>query len=370
MKKTVDEHRTSFQALFDRFFPHDKGNDTWEEWLVLEKRDHTDLFDLVRSPIGSAFKARAITILLAPHLQSIPFSWPDRAESRGYVNYLYRGTQTFPPCRIEVAHLSPTLRLYMGELICLNVDFVREYHDDECIYDSYFGYNRYIVQFLGILTEAGELAHELFKRFEVSNPLPNSRVSDIYSYEAFQALLHDPKVPEGWKRKADDQMRSKIKTSNTKNLWDGERREEHPLYGYHHAIINGFKDETLVYSVPLLASQIEFLLTLALPREGSIFHGSELQHIFDALHEHRYKDLRHRLARYVVLMVDWSKYPLVHNFETKSVAEYMLLAFSFDKELVTRLKALLTKGKARIDREDREEKAKEAKRNVILARMR
>jgi len=130
----------------------------WNTWHERSTVKTFDLDSLLRSDVRMGFKARAIIVLLAPDLRTLPFRWDDHDHQHpNYVSSDRRLVKNFPQ----------ELRGLVGELVCHNVEHALD-QQDEKVRTALFGYNSLILQFLAMLPEDDDLADRLFSRYQKS----------------------------------------------------------------------------------------------------------------------------------------------------------------------------------------------------------
>lgn len=219
----------------------------WEEWLGLEKRrrESRDLADLIRSDVRDEFKARAITILLAPAFRFVPFKW-DEDPHTSLKNYLFLNM-------IELKSLPEKLLRFTAELVCNNIDLVRERMNNDEGRDALYTYNNYVIVFLGVLPAEDELTQRLFDRFSINDPVVFWNMYDASGYNPLERLFWAENVPEHWKRLADEQMRRVIMAEVSGEANPREEWEE-ALSRYSYAIQLPLGAERPVYSNELFVS--------------------------------------------------------------------------------------------------------------------
>lgn len=331
-----EKYASLLRGLFSRTFGNADGKEMqdkeeiWKEWLnVGYMRKNPDPYAILGGDMGDEFRARAIAVLIAPDLAFLPFAWKDQ----GFRCYL-------PPC-IAFEGLSPKLRDFTVELILLNVDFVLTAHADE-LYHSLFHYNDYILEALTVLPETDPMALALFDRYRICDP--GHHLPGVSWYHCITAIFRSG-VPEHWKRLADEKMRTVIIAERSGMIARGESETALDRYL---TCINGFL-KAPVYSDELFASQVEFALDLPNVAHHRLFETWNLQRLFRSLPGDDKKELRHRIARHMVLGSHYCGEEKIPHFEIRDEAGHaaaleMLAEWSGeDPELRDRITKLLAK---------------------------
>jgi hypothetical protein len=332
--------RNLFREAFNLSDPaiEAEQNRLWEKWLNVNapgEREPRDLLDLLREDIKDSFKARALAILLTPDLRYSPFTW---REKHSLKNYLFMTD-------LEIAKFSAPLKLFLIRLICLNVDRVLESDYDEKLSRTLFTFNKLILNLLADLDENDPYAQELFDRYLLNDPVGYWSLDEASGYNPFNYLLSDRGVPEKWKRLADNQMRERIlaeEWGKAAPRHDWEKALEN--YASHLNYISYGKE--LSYGTDFFASQLEFILDRPAADEHDLIRCYNLQQTLRHIAEEKYRDLRHKLARYAVLEKESGFMSFkVYNEETTVVARQMLAEFGEeDKVLAKRLNEMLAEG--------------------------
>ena len=338
-----------------------KQDNVWDEWLALEKQECGDLAELLKSKVADAFKARALTILLAPEIRFVPFKWIGRGDSKDY-DYLFFSD------RIVLADLSPQLQEFVFRLLELNIDTVYGSDDEELLKSAVY-YNRFIIAGLEILDENDPRADRLFSRYCINDPVSFWNMDYASGYNPFYAILC-AKVPEKWKKIADDKMREIIRAEKAGTA--KPRREwEDALSNYAGHIQLGLYSEQFPYGTELLASQMDFIISL--PNiEGKEYLGSwKIGQLLGMLKGDEYKDIRHRLARNVVFTNRGEHDGFrVYSEETMTAVLVMFDEFGgVDTELGKKLGEIIDQGKERELKRQSVVSEKKKQTDVVIEKM-
>lgn len=324
----------------------------WRQWLGLGRggvREPNDLIEIANSDKALAFRARAITILLLPDLRFSPFMWVDNSGIKGW-NYLFLYK------KINVSTFPDQLKRFIGELVCLNVDAVTATDYNDKLYNSIFGYNKYILQMLAILSEKDHLAERLFNRYHMIDPVGYSGMEECSGYHPFEELMW-AEVPETWKWLADKKMHEIVLSevqgkTKPRHDWEDALSCYAGIVRYYVCVRDRF-----IYGIDLYISQITFLMNLKNAAKYSVIESRHLRKTLELLDGEVNRELRHRVSRYVVLDTRNTAYHnfWVHDEETRLGAQMVLDEFGDeDTELQERLVLLLMnyrlKEKEKVDR--------------------
>ncbi|MBI2065173.1 MAG: hypothetical protein HYT62_03925 [Candidatus Yanofskybacteria bacterium] len=320
-----------------------RNDKVWKSWLDLKKQEWRDLVALLGSDIRKEFKMRAIAVLLVPHRSCLPFEWRDDSSLENLL-FLYGNDDLF-----EVSELSEELRAFAMELVyrCAR-EVLRVLRHNEKVYYSLFYYNRYILDFLKILPENDPMAEKLFSVYQLNDPVVFYNMDDASGYNPLYPILNE-NIPEKWKGLAVTRMHEIISAEiSGKSKPRAEHEDALRCYLSESTLSLYGKDGGIRYSTELFASQIEFVLGLPNIENRGLFEGHKVWHILQILSGDRYRELRHRFARYVVLEnTEEFKCFSVYDRDTERAAEAMLSEFGTDTELTSVLQNLLSKAKER-----------------------
>ncbi len=342
--KYVARIRQLFTKLIQTINPSEE-NRLWNAWLDLKKpREWRDLQQLLVSDLRREFKARALVVLLAPDLQTLPFRWDDTRHSlRNYLSLRWLEVRVFPPDLVNFA----------GELVCQNIDYVLGESDEE-LRNALFEYNRLILQFLELLPEDDELANRLFSRYEINDPIPFESMEEASGYNPLRAIFFAENLPTKWKQQADAKMRKRILAEiegheQPREEWEAALR----CYTDHIEMAN--YDGREGYSRELLASQLGFITGLPgiASYKDKLFDSWQVVHIMEALKGDGLYHVRHKLARLIVLRetTDGAEFS-VWDPQSQKAADLMRSEFGAqDPELATKLNLLISKANQRAQEE-------------------
>ncbi|MEK7116676.1 MAG: hypothetical protein AAB837_00745 [Patescibacteria group bacterium] len=315
------------RAFLSRSLQLDREDKIWKAWLDLKQREWRDLATLIKSDVRDEFKMRAITILLVPHFQFLPFKWPNNSS---LTNLLFLTERP-----VKSSELPDKLREFERWLITMYVEVAREYADEEKIHSALTYYNRYVLDFLAILPENSREAEEVFGCYELRDPVVFSNMDDCSGYNPLYPILNE-EIPEKWKRAASVKMHEII-MAEQKGKERPRENHENALQWYVEQIqlpLVG-SDGTIRYSAELLAFQIDFVLGLSGIGEKRLFNDWNVGKILKILSGGQYLELRHRFARHVAFRTIDPFF--VHDSNTKHAAKAMLTEFSDDADLVSKL---------------------------------
>lgn len=349
---------------------HTRNDQVWKLWLDLKAQGWRDLVVLIRSDVRQEFKMRAIAVLLVPHWSYLPFEWRDEDKSTIQNLLFLRGNDDL----FKVSELSEGLRNFMMELVYRGAKEVlmlqKMLKHNVKILLSLFYYNCYILDFLKVLPENDPMAEKLFSVYQLNDSVVFVNMEDASGYNPLYTILNDD-IPEKWKRLAIAKMHEII-TAEESGRQKPRAEHEEALRCYMSQVMlplaggNG----QIRYSVELFAAQLEFILGLPTIRDRGLFQSYNVERILLIIAEDRYKNLRHRLARHVVLenKREFTEFN-IYDGSTKRAAEAMLAEFRTDTELVFALRPLLDKAEERFRKEDNHRSRQKAKTQDVLSQM-
>lgn len=314
-------------------------NQVWDEWLALKRQECRDLKGLVESDVKDVFKARAVAILLAPRIRFAPFAWSDDTSLDDYL---------FLSDSVALSKLSPQLLDFTLGLLEANIDVALQPDADEKLRETLPHYGRLILDALAILDENDPRAESLFRRYSLNDPIAFYSMDEASGYNPFLTIISSA-IPEKWKKLSDDWMREVIRAEQEgrvqpRNGW------EKALRNYMSHIQLGLYRECFPYSTDLFASQVEFALSLPNMAGRQLFSNHDVGKILRMFDGENRKELRHRLARHVML-VDHGEHGAftVYDEEALSTATAILEEFGdADPELAGHLAKIIAKGSERI----------------------
>lgn len=340
------------QAVFDLFTtcydhpPSEEEDRTWHAWLTHQHpgRDLSDVKQLLAMDVRDVFKARCMTVLLAPNKASIPFEWIDKYAGSHWSVDVHSGA---------FDAFSDALQRFTAQLLCLNIDRVHAGGLKESDLQAAITYNFLIVGFLSRLSESDPVAQELFRRFSIRDLHVFEDLDTLSGYRPLESLLHHPNVSEHWKRLADLRMQGIILsedagTTTARVSW------EHALSCYLELIQLPLHTATSrhSYSNRLFATQIKFLLSRASTTQKVVFHAWLVKAILERLGADEIEDLRHQFVRHIILnRPDTFEGFSVYDEDSRAAAQLMKELFSDDLELMQALDQLIQEGERRAEEE-------------------
>jgi len=332
--------------------------EVWKNWLDLGEQK-CNLHELIKSDVKDAFKARAITILLAPDIKLVPFVWREKDVK----NYLFIES-------IKLADLSPKLQDFTVKLLELGIDSISPEDAHEDARNALFFYGKLILQALVVLKEDDPRAAWLADRYEINDPIPYENIDSSSGYEPFRSIL-SADVPEKWKRLADKKIRNIICAEQEDRIQPrGDWEEALGRYASHIQI--GFYGEKFPYSAELFASQVSFILHLPRITGRALFPMYHAGKILKMLAGDAYKYIRHRFARYMIL-ADHGNHGAYRVYDEETMTGALMMFDEFgggDSELCSRLKPIITEGQREIQERQTSARATNARVNEVLSRMR
>lgn len=363
-----EKYRAQIRNLFLQVFglapaQFSETNFTWAQWLGLNsprKREPRDLIDLVLSDVKDPFKARALTILLVPALRFSPFLW----DGEDNLDWNYLCTD-----KIDPASFSKELLQFFGELLKINVDAVLSTEFNEKLFNTLCTYNRCILQMLAILPEDDPLADELFKRYPLNDPVGFSGMEDSSGYNPLSDLFN-ANIPENYKWLADIKMQQVIRSEESG--WITPRYEwENALKCYINMIQLHFYGK-FPYGKELLATQMGFVLSLPNLKNRALLQNYHLGGFLEALSGENYRQLRHNIARYIVLENREAEYGdfRIYDDSTSKSAKIVLEEFGTeDEELRVRIETLTAEAREHFRKSGESQTAQKQKADLVISKM-
>lgn len=350
----------------------EKDDCLWNRWINLAGGWYTGGFNtLLGFDVRNSFKARAIIALLAPDLKILPFRCVNSDQSQ---NYLY--------CSGKLESFPKEFARFGGELICLNIDYLRDREITDEVRDALFIYNRFIIKFLTILPEDDNLASRLFRLYQSSISLLYNH-ADVYEAEEYYeeggeeddmfgsgfdflfSIINNKLVPLKWKLLADEEIR-KIITSETESQ-SGFMYIARYVYNISAANCTGYFE---CYPRELFISQISFVMELKIDYYGNKLLDSwkEIYGI-GAMAGNEFRETRHRLARQIIL--DEKNHFSILSPSDRVMALSVLKEFGAeDKQLAEKLNLLVFEADKRESVEEIIRKNKKQEKVDLLAQMR
>lgn len=333
-------------------------NRLWGDWLNLKRQECRDLHALLTANVSDAFKARAISILLAPRIKLAPFAWRDETSLNDYLSLRYK---------IEIANLSSRLQEFVLELLEINLDVALAPDADDDLRRTLFYYNRFILEALALLADSPK-AEQLFNRYQINDPIPFMNMEDASGYTPLYEILVAV-LPEKWKRRADARMRGVIEAEQEGSA-EPRRDWEKALPNYVNHIQLCLYQQPFPYSSTLLASQIRFVLNLPNTDGTKLFDSWQVGKFLQVLGMED-AELSHKFARHIVLADHGENGAYaVYNAEGLANAQAMFDEFAGkDAELGHRLKTIIAEGETRVRENQASVQARQSKTEAVLAQM-
>lgn len=336
------------EGLRNKWFP--TGEDkVWKQWVDYMNRDTRSLVNLLFSDVRDGFKRRALFLLLVPSADFNPIYWKKE------VGKFYHGSDF-------LKGLSSDFLSYATDLVVEFCTILKPQHCDrpkniaeggggitvfmqipDKYHDALDFYNRCILRLLALLPlEQGERIFPLFSLRDIST---FRNLENVSGYKPFEQILYVD-IDEKWKRAADAEMRRIIQNELAGRAQPREKWED-ALHCYANIIQTQLYGK-VNYSRELFADQIQFLVDDRHSGNHLIEYWNVFR-IFDILSDGEYRELRHRIARFVVLNYsDQHSCFRIYDSETALVADQMMEEFGeSDPELANRLKVLIKEGEER-----------------------
>jgi hypothetical protein len=359
MRKILDR----IYDIVNKHFPsiqQDEDDRTWEKWLALKngRREVRDLWELLTANVRDEFKARALTVLLAPSFDLCPFKWAEYAEMRTDNSLLSsdrRWLNTLPERFLP----------FVSELIAEYFELANDGVINVEIKRTIDNYNMIIVSLLPCLRVDDPQTERLFNQFHLNDAGTYSDPDWSSGYNPFEQLMSAPHIPEYWKILADKRMRNII-ASETAGKTKPRRDWELALPRYT-SVVSRNANYPHVYSDQLFCSQMQFVLNLPDVDTLRLFEGWDSLRILDRMSGAEKTELRHRFARHLV----WNKNNsfTIYSPETRKVAEAVLAEFGDDTLLCKKFEELIRVADGRQQENDAVREKQEQAHNAVMALM-
>ncbi len=321
-----------------------KQDRAWNDWLKIAQ-EWRDVVALLKSDAKDAFKARAIAGALAPDAKLLPFNWKGEMGFSG----IWDG--------VRATDLSPKLLDFTSAILQISIDEA-----------PHLNYDPLTIWVLRALPRDDPHAAGLLKRYQLNDRKAFWNLDFSSGYIPFRVLLLDTAIHESWKKKVDARMRDIIRLEQEGRSKPRQEWEE-ALSCYTDSIGSGFFQKSFPYSADLLASQVDFILSLPNVKR-QIFHSFLLHSVLTRLDGDARKPLRHRLARHTVLAVRGEIDAFVASGGSeRDAAELMLKEFANDAKLAKRLRKLIVESDAQLRKERKANRRQQAKVDSVKARM-
>ncbi|MFA6194981.1 MAG: hypothetical protein WC719_04640 [Patescibacteria group bacterium] len=333
-----------FEGLKSTWFPT-KEDKAWKQWVDFRNREENDLIGLLTADVKEGFKRRALFLLLVPSSDFNSIYWKNE------VGKFYKGP--------EFLHsLSPSLLGYVAELVS---EFCRTLSPMHCerpknivsgggdirifmqvpdkFHDALSFYNNCILELLPLLSiEQGEKIFSLFRLMDISS---YSGMEDESGYNPFSWLLSAKDIDEKWKKMADVEMRKIVQNELSGKVKSREEWEN--ALSCYASVVQSQIFSGPNYSVAMFAEQMEFIVDNCKSRMQPI-NDWHVAKIFNILAADNYKDLRYKIAKFVVFERQGKHSEFsVYNEETLQAATQMITEFGDnDSELADKLTQLIT----------------------------
>lgn len=332
------------EQLRSKWFPT-SDDKTWEQWVNYKRRETNDLIGLLSSDVRDGFKRRALFLLLVPSSDFSPIFWKeDLGKFYGGTDFLKALTPELLGYAADlIAEFSTVLKpahcekpknvVEGGGAITVYMQVPDKYH-----YALHF-YNECILVLLTLLpAEQGE---RLFPLFSLNDISTFWNMDDASGYNPFKRLMSMKGMEEKWKQAADKAMQQIIRDELSGKTAPREKWEN-ALSCYSDLVQT--QCFGLQYPLELFAGQMRFLMDNRM--SGPTISPWSVISIFTLLVDDRYRELRHQIARFVVLedRGEFSKFS-VYNEKTSLAADWMLSEFGdTDPELVSKVRELIKEG--------------------------
>jgi len=292
-------------------------------------------------------RAFALALLRAPTLRWAPF--------------LTEGQRELLPMSLLNAHIrisSEIIRKDSPELFDFDCTLIAQYVDAVSMdshaehLDALYYYNQRILEVLGLLSERDPRAKMLFDRYQLNDPVSfmTRELCDLRTsgYNPLY-LLWSAKIPNVWKERADEAMRSRIlreECAGAKPRVSWERALSCYVSWIEYCLCVGPKK----YSSALFERQVRFVLDTTKTWGVPCFHDWHVPHIWQGLTD---PEVRREFARRVLLVRGLDDLFPARDPDARTFVAGVLVEFPEDKEIATRVRATIAEQDKRAARMDR-----------------
>lgn len=268
----------------------------WERYQsqITNPENQNELMKILENPqTGDAFRARVVSILLAPTATHSPFPWGTRNKTASFFS-----ESTVK--EITSLNLSEKVTTFLVEIVRINVETILAGKCNEESATLLYFYNELVLWGLSILPEDDPRAEVLFGCYQINDPVIFWNIDDASGYGPVYRLFCRKNVPDKWKVLAHKKMRGVILSEQNGNK---KPRVEHEdaLRCYKNIVGLCLYGKTPSYSASLLASQIEFLFELPNKAAGRIFPLYSVGKALKLLEGESFKDSRYSLVKNTIL---------------------------------------------------------------------
>lgn len=298
----------------------EKQNDVWKQWVNLQANDRSNLKRLAREEVDDVFKARALALTMTPRSRWFPFFWT--GEKIPFTHDLCLWDE-------EVfANMSSRVAEFAAKLLAFNLDILGTAPESDIeVWCALKNYPALVCPLITVLDASNPIATRLFELY----PIDESRFGTFMKRD----------VAESWKVRADERMREYV----LKNLSGIPIEDSRMLTFYVYTLEQRAVSESPSYSTDLLASQLEFVLTLEGVHTLQLFNHTVVGHLLTTIGNAQFRHLRHRLARHVVFSESLTLSRL--NPHMRTAVDMILQEFGAeDVELGKRLRELIAEADA------------------------
>lgn len=223
-------------------------NRVWDEWLASSDRKDGDFCELFHKKIHDGFKARVLTILLAPgygFMPYLPANWFDRFMWRGVLEYW----------EVKLTNLSPLLQEFSLGILETN---------------RQFGVTNHTQPFCLMQHAVNELILEKLARAPIDDPTAERWFGQYYffttygnKYDCYRPYgdLLAADVPDEWKGRASAEMQKRI-VARTEGKASPVHSFDQPLLDYLYRSSFYARSETRRLDLGLFASHISFIASV------------------------------------------------------------------------------------------------------------
>lgn len=249
------------------------ANNTWRDWMKSQTQGLQSLRGILRTDFKREFKERSLILLLAPPGVALP---EDLACG-------FKGTDVDVEC---LQDLPEELHAFAITIIEAGIYAASDHTRTR------LSYQECIRQLFPQISE--ELRERLYEASSLRDSAVHWKTDDDSSYLPWLNMLHDRRISDAWKRRADNDMRAIARRELQARA--KLRSEYKGAFDYYTKTLQGMPfGDGLPYGADLYADQTAFALDLAELQDACVHDVCSLAYALRLLDRQTHAELRQRL---------------------------------------------------------------------------